>query len=69
MIYPKEEIMPLKTMCDLHPNYPVRYFCRDCKIGCCPECVVQHSKHDFMFADQGAAFEVKNNLKTLSLSV
>jgi len=35
----------------------------------CPECVVDHAKHDFIFADASAAFEVKQELKTLELTI
>lgn len=40
-------------MCELHPQERIKYFCRDDKIGLCPECVVFHAKHDFVFADEG----------------
>jgi hypothetical protein len=30
-------------------------------------CVVEHAKHDFIFADESAAFEVKQKLKGLGL--
>jgi hypothetical protein len=56
-------------MCELHPTERIKYFCRDDRVGLCPECVVFHAKHDFVFADEGAAFEVKQQLKTLNLSV
>lgn len=56
-------------MCELHPTERIKYFCRDDKVGLCPECVVYHAKHDFVFADEGAAFEVKQQLKSLNLNV
>jgi hypothetical protein len=59
----------LGMMCDTHSTEPVKYFCRDCRVGVCPECIVIHSKHDFVFADEGAAFEVKQQLKSLNLNV
>ena len=59
----------MRMMCELHPKEKIKYFCRDCVIGLCPECVVFHAKHDFVFADEGAAFEIKQQLKTLGLSV
>jgi hypothetical protein len=31
--------------------------------------VVDHAKHDFIFADESASFEVKQDLKTLELTV
>lgn len=55
--------------CEIHSGEIIKYFCRDCRVGLCPECVVHHAKHDFVFADEGAAFEVKQQLKTLSISV
>lgn len=29
------------------------------KLPLCPDCVVSHAKHDFVFADESAALEVK----------
>lgn len=29
------------------------------KLPLCPDCVVSHAKHDFIFADESAALEVK----------
>jgi len=45
--------------CEYHPNEKIKYFCRDDKVALCPECVVSHAKHDFVFADENAAIEVK----------
>ena len=48
--------------CDIHPEEQIKYYCRDDKVGICPECVVLHAKHDFIFADETAAQEIKQNL-------
>lgn len=55
--------------CELHPSERIKYFCRDDGKSLCPECVVAHAKHDFIFADETAAFEVKQELKTIGLTV
>ena len=46
-------------ICEIHPEEKIKYFCRDDKVALCPECVVNHAKHDFVFADENAANEVK----------
>ena len=55
--------------CKIHENEPIKYFCRDDKVGLCAECIVHHAKHDFIFADEDAAKEVKGNLDFLFKSV
>lgn len=55
--------------CELHPEERIKYYCRDCGKSVCPECVVDHAKHDFIFADGSAAFEVKQELRTLELTI
>ena len=55
--------------CEVHPTEKVKYYCREDGKSLCPNCVVDHSKHDFIFADESAAFEVKQELKTIGLTV
>lgn len=55
--------------CKIHKDEPIKYFCRDDKAGLCAECIVHHAKHDFIFADEDAAKEVKGNLDYLFKSV
>jgi hypothetical protein len=55
--------------CEIHPQEQVKYYCREDGKSLCPECVVDHAKHDFIFADESASFEVKQDLKTLELTV
>ena len=55
--------------CELHPTERIKYFCREDGKSLCPNCVVDHAKHDFIFADETAAFEVKQELKTLGMTV
>lgn len=45
--------------CMLHAGEPIKYYCRDDKLGLCPECIVHHARHDFIFADEDAGNEVK----------
>jgi hypothetical protein len=49
----------------IHPGEPIKYFCRDEMLGICSECIVFHSKHDFIFADSDAMQEVKQALAML----
>ena len=53
--------------CEYHPEERIKYFCREDGKSLCPMCVVEHAKHDFIFADDSAAFEVKQELKGLGL--
>lgn len=55
--------------CELHPGEKIKYYCRDDKIALCPDCVVEHKKHDFVFADSTAALEVKHSLSTLQAAI
>jgi len=55
--------------CELHPEEQIKYYCREDGKSCCPECIVDHAKHDFIFADTSAAFEVKQELRTLELTI
>jgi hypothetical protein len=41
--------------CDEHPGEKVRYYCKDCLVGLCAECVVDHARHDFILGDNRAA--------------
>eukprot|EP00347_Sterkiella_histriomuscorum_P017020 403350962 len=58
-------IMPLQDKCKFHPRESIKYFCRDpaCLIGLCPDCIIEHSKHDFLAANELAAFEIKQVVK------
>lgn len=31
--------------------------------GLCPECIIDHSKHDFIAANEVASFEIKQTVK------
>lgn len=42
----------------------IRYFCKDCNEPLCGECVVLHSKHDFVKADFKASAAVRMQLYT-----
>jgi len=55
--------------CEMHPSERIKYYCREDGKSLCPICVVDHAKHDFIFADESAAFEVKQELKTIGLTV
>lgn len=58
-------MMPLQEQCKYHPKETIKYFCRDpaCLKGLCPDCIIEHSKHDFLAANELAAFEVKQIVK------
>ena len=69
---PQEQIILMlkeQMRCEIHPQETVKYYCREDGKSLCPECVVDHAKHDFIFADESASFEVKQDLKTLELTV
>ena len=61
-------IQKLRT-CVLHPEEPIKYYCKDDKEGLCAECIVHHARHDFIFADEDASKEVKEHLETLFRAV
>ena len=48
--------------CRAHPNEQIRYYCRDDRAPLCADCVVAHSKHEFVQADFKAASEVRSSL-------
>ena len=69
---PQEQItLMLKEhmRCEIHPQERIKYYCREDGKSLCPECVVDHAKHDFIFADGSASFEVKQDLKSLELTI
>ncbi len=45
--------------CAIHPNEPIKYYCKDDKTGLCPECIVMHARHDFIFADADSTSLIK----------
>jgi hypothetical protein len=49
--------------CRYHPDEKVRYYCRECAIPLCPECVSAHARHDFIPADNKAAIEIRYILR------
>jgi hypothetical protein len=49
----------LTPLCEEHQGEPIRYFCRDCVRALCAECVVNHSRHDFIAANNAAAAEIR----------
>lgn len=59
----------LPKTCPLHPSEKVRYFCRDCKTAVCPDCVVDHARHDFIIANEDAAHLVGMELANLGEKV
>jgi len=60
----------VKVPCALHPHEHIKYFCRDsgCKKGICPNCIFEHTKHDFIAANDVAVFEIKQALKSAALA-
>ena len=49
-------------MCLTHEGEPIKYFCRDDNEPLCGECVILHSKHDFVKADYKAASSIRQQL-------
>jgi len=52
-------IEPLIEQCREHIAENIKYYCKECKQGICPECVLNHARHDFIAANELAAIEVK----------
>jgi hypothetical protein len=52
------------TYCEVHRSI-IKYFCRNdlWKQGICNYCIHDHSHHDFVSANDIAAFEIKSDLK------
>ena len=63
-----ESLSKLK-FCAIHPKEPIKYYCKDDKTGLCPECIVLHARHDFIYADEEATALVKFDLDLLFRSV
>ena len=51
--------------CPIHRGEPIKYYCITDQQGLCPECIVHHARHDFIFADEEAAAKVKGKLDML----
>jgi hypothetical protein len=57
--------VPSLTNCERHPKERVRSYCSDCKLSLCPECIIDHARHDFIAANRDAAILVKSELAIL----
>ena len=49
--------------CWNHPFEAVLYYCLECQCGLCPQCVVSHSQHKFLFADREASNLVERRVE------
>jgi hypothetical protein len=58
-----EDLGKMAIYCRHHPDEKVRYYCRECAIPLCPECVSAHARHDFIPADNKAAIEIRYILR------
>lgn len=47
------------TMCKLHPHEKIKYYCKDDQTALCPDCVVDHARHDFIMANDVAGRLIK----------
>ena len=56
------QIGKLNYLCQTHEGEPIKYFCRDDNEPLCGECVILHSKHDFVKADYKAASSIRLQL-------
>ena len=56
---PKSTFSNSGAFCPLHNTLKIKYFCLTDKTGLCTECIVKHTKHDFIFANSDAANIVK----------
>ena len=50
--------------CEEHPREKVRYYCRDCLLALCADCVVEHARHDFVLGDNRAAVQIRKTIQT-----
>lgn len=50
--------------CWKHPFEAVLYYCLECETGLCPQCVVSHSQHRFVFADREASSLVEKRVES-----
>jgi len=55
--------------CKIHPSEAVKYFCKDDQTALCPECVVEHARHDFIMANDNASRQVKDKLQEIHIKV
>ena len=51
--------------CMKHPSEKIKYYCRDDSTPLCPECVVEHARHDFIMANESASRSIKDKLGEL----
>lgn len=51
--------------CEDHIRSIIKFFCRNdlCKQGICNQCINDHANHDFVSANDIAAFEIKSDVK------
>ena len=55
--------------CDDHRDEKVRYFCKDCLVGLCAECVVDHARHDFILGDNRAAVQIRKLMQVAEADI
>lgn len=65
MSQPEKQQIPFNEFCMSHPEESVKFMCRspECMIGICTECIIYHSGHDFVKANELASLEVKKIVK------
>ena len=64
-----EQLGQVAQYCRTHPQEKVRYYCRECCIPLCPECVSGHARHDFVVADNKAAMEIRFILRNEKIKI
>ena len=53
-----EDLLKYK-ICTIHAGETIKYYCRDDKTALCGGCVIDHAKHNFIFADEEATSIIK----------
>jgi len=48
LIQKQIEQLKIADSCKVHPTEQLRFFCVTCSILICPECIVEHSGHQFI---------------------
>lgn len=48
LLQKQNEVIKSANLCKIHPEEPLRFFCVTCSCLLCPECIVDHSGHQFI---------------------
>eukprot|EP00826_Nyctotherus_ovalis_P065668 TRINITY_DN9657_c0_g1_i12.p1 TRINITY_DN9657_c0_g1~~TRINITY_DN9657_c0_g1_i12.p1 ORF type:complete len:123 (+),score=14.67 TRINITY_DN9657_c0_g1_i12:132-500(+) len=56
LIQKQQEIIRSANQCKVHAEEQLRFFCVTCSYLICPECIVEHSGHQFIKQNESCKF-------------